>query len=205
MTADVDIIIGERDKVLQLPLEAVNMKESIKIKAHINEQMANKIKDQKVDVVITRLPDKKFSGKVTNIAPVRSGFSTREVTITMDGSPRELQIGTNPSADIIASSGEKIQNVEARIDSKREYFVKVVKGEAKEEDEKPEVSGIKRFLPGKNSSDKEPQIQDEERMIKVGDRTSSSIEILEGLNEGDKIRIVPIGGGDEPKKKGNNG
>lgn len=202
MTADVDIIIGERDKVLQLPLEAVNMKETVKVKAHINEQMANKIKDQKVDVVMTRLPDKKFSGKVTGISPMRSGFSTREVTITMDGSPPELQVGANPSANITASSGEKIQNVEARIDSEREYFVKVVKDEAKGEDEKSEVTGIKRFLPWKKSSNKEPEIQDEERIIKVGDRTSSSIEILGGLNEGDKIRIVPIGGG-EPNKKGN--
>jgi len=200
MTADVDIIIGERDKVLQLPLEAVNMKETIKIKADIKNETANKINGQKVDVVINRFPDKKFSGKVTNVAPPKLGFSTSEITITMDETPQELQIGTNPSADIIQSDGVKIQNVEARIDSEREYFVKIVKDGIEEENIKQSIWS-KLFKRNKEKPE-ERASQDEEKIIKVGDRTSSSIEILDGLKEGDKVRIVPISG--EMKKKGNN-
>jgi HlyD family secretion protein len=206
MTADVDIIIGERDKVPQLPLEAVNMKESIKIKANIKNEMLNKVKGQKVDVVITRFPDKKFEGNVTNIAQKKMGFSTTEVTITMKESPPELQIGTNQSADIILSNGVKISNIEARIESEREYFVRVIKNE--EVLNIIDANATKSWLGNLTSkfvSDKpkENQIQDEEKMIKVGDRTQSSIEILDGLKEGDKVRIVPIG--EDMKKKGKKG
>lgn len=183
MTADVDIVVGERDNVLQLPLEAVNMKETVKLKVNVNNAMINKVKGQKADVVITRFPDKKFSGKFTDVAQQKSGFSTTEATITMDESPQELQIGTSPSADIILTNGEKISNVEAKIESEREYFVKIPKDGATE------------------NKSKESEPQDEERTIKVGDRTSSSIEILDGLKEGDKVRVVPIGG--EMKKKEN--
>jgi RND family efflux transporter MFP subunit len=201
MTADVDIIVGERDNVLQLPLEAINTKETIKIRVDIKNEIAKKIKGQKVDVVINRFPDKKFAGRVTNVLPPKLGFSTSEITITMDGSPQELQIGTNPSADIIQSDVIKIENVEARIDSEREYFVKIAKNVTEEDNSKKSIWSK---LSRKNKEKQEEKaVQDEEKTIKVGDRTSSSIEILDGLKEGDKVRIVPIGG--EMKKKGNNG
>ena len=179
MTANVDIIVGERDNVLQLPLEAVNMKETIKIKTDVKKEMLGKIRGQKVDITSNRFPDKKFSGKVTDIAPEKLGFSTTEVTITMDGSPKELQPETSPSADIILSNGERISNIEARISSEREYFVKIPKDNVEE--------------------DKPGESQDEERIIKVGDRTQSSIEILDGLKEGNKVKVVSIG--EEKKEK----
>jgi multidrug efflux pump subunit AcrA (membrane-fusion protein) len=179
MTANVDIIVGERDNVLQLPLEAVNMKETIKIKTDVKKEMLGKIRGQKVDITSNRFPDKKFSGKVTDIAPEKLGFSTTEVTITMDGSPKELQPETSPSADIILSNGERISNIEARISSEREYFVKIPKDNVEE--------------------DKSGEPQDEERIIKVGDRTQSSIEILDGLKEGNKVKVVSIG--EEKKEK----
>jgi multidrug efflux pump subunit AcrA (membrane-fusion protein) len=179
MTANVDIIVGERDNVLQLPLEAVNMKETIKIKTDVKKEMLGKIRGQKVDITSNRFPDKKFSGKVTDIAPEKSGFLTTEVTITMDGSPKELQPETSPSADIILSNGERISNIEARISSEREYFVKIPNDNVEE--------------------DKSGEPQDEERIIKVGDRTQSSIEILDGLKEGNKVKVVSIG--EEKKEK----
>ncbi|HGJ66479.1 TPA: HlyD family efflux transporter periplasmic adaptor subunit, partial [bacterium] len=201
MTADVDIIVGERDNVLQLPLEAINTKETIKIRVDIKNEIAKKIKGQKVDVVINRFPDKKFAGRVTNVLPPKLGFSTSEITITMDESPQELQIGTNPSADITTLDGTKIQNLEARIESEREYFVKIAKDVIEEDKSKKSIWS--RLSRKNKEKPEEKAVQDEEKIIKVGDRTSSSIEILDGLKEGDKVRIVPIGG--EMRKKGNNG
>ena len=36
-------------------------------------------------------------------------------------------------------------------------------------------------------------------MIKTGDRTKTSMEITDGLREGDRVRVVPIG--EEKKEK----
>jgi len=195
MTADVDIIVSERDNVLQLPLEAINMKETIKIKTDVKSEMLSKLKGQKVDVVLTKFPDKKFAGKVTHIADAKPGFSTSEITITMEGAPNELQKGTTSTADIVLSNGEKISNLEAKIESEREYFVKVVKNNntnsEKNQDNGKKFKKINFFSRNKNS--KSDELQEEERIIKVGERTQSSIEILEGLEEGEKVRIIPIG------------
>ncbi|MDQ1329497.1 MAG: HlyD family efflux transporter periplasmic adaptor subunit, partial [Candidatus Poribacteria bacterium] len=196
MTASVDIIVSERDNVLQLPLEAVNLKETIKIKTDIRKEMLKKLKGQKVDIAGNRFADKKFSGKVTDIAPEKPGFSTSEVTITMDETPKELQAGTSPRVDIIIlSNNERIANVEARIESVREYYVRIPKDTAVGSELPRPKTGFLR------AGSKPEESQDEEKVIKVGERTQSSIEILDGLKEGDKVKIVPIGEEDKNKKK----
>ncbi|MDQ1252034.1 MAG: HlyD family efflux transporter periplasmic adaptor subunit [Euryarchaeota archaeon] len=196
MTASVDIIVSERDNVLQLPLEAVNLKETTKIKTDIRKEMLNKIKGQKVDIAGNRFAEKKFGGKVTDIAPEKPGFSTSEVTITMDETPKELQAGTSPSIDIIIlSNNERIANVEARIESVREYYVRIPKDTAVGSELPRPKTGFLR------AGSKPEESQDEEKVIKVGERTQSSIEILDGLKEGDKVKIVPIGEEDKNKKK----
>jgi multidrug efflux pump subunit AcrA (membrane-fusion protein) len=198
MTASVDIIVSERDNVPQLPLEAVNMKETIKIKTDIRKEMLKKLKGQKVDIAGNKFADQKFSGKVTNIAPEKPGFSTSEVTITMDETPKELQAGTSPSVDIIIlSNEERIANVEARIESVREYYVRIPKDTVMgSESPRPKTGFLRTGLGSKPEESK-----DEEKVIKVGERTQSSIEILGGLKEGDKVKIVPIGEEDKNKKK----
>ena len=180
MTTDVDIIVGERDNVLQLPIEAVIMRETIKVNTDVKQDMLSKLKDQKIELTLSNHPDKKFSGKVIEIKPPRLGFSTSEAIIIMDGTPKELQPGTNRSATIILPDGSNIPNIEARIESEKGYFVKLVKDDAVENSNE------------KNKQDKNVR-NEEERMIKVGDRTQNNIEILEGLKEGDKVRVVPIG------------
>lgn len=176
MTADVDIIFDERDNVLQLPIEAVMPKETIQIKTDIKKAVSSNLLGQKIDLTLASYPDLKFAGKVIDIAPARPGSSFSEVTIIMDGSPKELQPDTNRTANIKLSDGTEISNIEARIASEKEYFVKFVKeGEAGPEEEN--------------------------RMIEVGERTQNNIEILEGLKEGDKVRVVPPGEEEEEKKR----
>ena len=180
MTADVDIIFDERDNIPQLPIEAVTPKETIQIKTDIKKAVASKLSGQKIDLTLASYPDLKFAGKVNDIAPARPGFSTSEVTIIMDGSPKELQPDTNRTANIKLSDGTDIPNIEARIESKKEYFVKFVKEGEAESEAGPE---------------------EENKMIEVGERTQNNIEILGGLKVGDKVRVVPPGEEEEEKKK----
>jgi HlyD family secretion protein len=203
MTADVDIIVSERDNVLQLPLEAINMKETVKIKTDVQNEMLKKLKGQKVDLVLTKFPDKKFNGKVTNIATEKAGFLTSEVTVTIDEAPKELPSGMTSIADIVLSNGERISNIEIKAESEREYFVKVIKDTGVKSEKSPndgKIAKIRNFFSWKSNA-KTDEPQEEEKVIKIGERTQSSIEILEGLKEGDKVMIIPIGGEDKNKKK----
>lgn len=184
MTADVDIIIGERANVLQLPLEAVDTRETIKIKTDIKRELIDKLRDKKVDIVLKNFPDKKFPGKVASISSEKTGLMSSEVTIIMEGSPKELQSGITTTADIIISENDKIPNIEARIDSEKGYYVQLVK------EESTKTEGKKLFIIRRK---KENIIETEDKMIKVGERTQNSIEILDGLKEGDKVKIVPLG------------
>jgi HlyD family secretion protein len=192
MTADVDIIVDERDNVPQLPLEAVIPREAIQIKTDIKKEMLSKLRDQEVKIAISNYPDKTFDGKVTEIAQARPGFTTSEVTIIMKGSPKELQTGTSRTADIIISDDEKISNAQTRIETEKKYYVKLIKEETGEVTENP---GDKEKKKDKGKEEK----TEEEKMVKVGERTQSNIEILDGLKEGDKVKVVPVGG--EKKKE----
>jgi len=185
MTADVDIIVDERDKVLQLPIEAVVQRETIKVKTDIQNDMLDGLKGKTVKLIINDDADKKFDGNVAEIAPPRSGFSTSEVTIIMKGTPKELRPETSRTASLELSKDQSIPNIEARIESEKEYFVKIHKDEVISS---PETSD-------KNKKKK----NEEERMIKTGGRNQNSIEILGGLKAGDKVRVIPIG--EEMRKK----
>ncbi len=185
MTADVDIIVDERDNVLQLPLEAIIYRDAVKIRTDIKKNVVSKLKDQKVNITISNYPDKKFAGKVVEIASARPGFSTSEVTIIMEGKPKELQPGTSRTADLIISDDEKISDIEARIESEKEYFVKLVK-------DNPEETV-------KNDKKKKER-NEEEKMIEVGERTQNNIEILSVLKEVDKVRVVPVGEEEKEEK-----
>jgi HlyD family secretion protein len=180
MTADVDLIVDERDNVLQLPIEAVNPRETLKVKTHINTGKAKELKNKDVKIAISEFPDKKFDGVVVDISSPRTGFSVSEVTIVIKGLPRELQPETSRTADLIISDDEKIPHIEASIDSEKEYFVKLVKNNPGTNEE--------------NKDEKNGELGEEEKMIQVGERNQNSIEILDGLKEGDKIRVIPIGG-----------
>lgn len=195
MTADVDIIVDARDNVLQLPLEAVDPRDTIKIRTDIKKEKASKLKEQDVKIVLKSYPDKEFEGKVLEIAPPRAGFSTAETTIVMDGSPKELQPETSRTADLIISEGETISNIEARIDNETEYFVKLIK------EETGKATADKDKVKNKKGKNKKRQ-NEEDKMIEVGERTQNNIEILGGLKEGDRIRVVPVGEEEDKEKEG---
>ena len=39
------------------------------------------------------------------------------------------------------------------------------------------------------------------KMIEVGERTQNNIEILDGLKEGDKVIVIPVGAEEEEKEE----
>jgi HlyD family secretion protein len=188
MTANVDIIVDESDNVLQLPIEAVTRRDTLQVKTDVKNDMLSKLRDRDVKLAISNQPDKKFDGKVTEIASARPGFSSSEVTIIMKGSPKELQPDTSRTADIVISDDEKIPNVQIRIESEKKYYVKLVKEEAAQ------------AANGKKSKEKN-QKKEEEKMVKVGERTQNNIKILDGLKEGDKVRVIPVGEGKKKEDK----
>ena len=53
----------------------------------------------------------------------------------------------------------------------------------------------------KNKGKDKKKRNEEDKMIEVGERTQNNIEILDGLKEGDKVRVVPVGE-EEEKEKG---
>lgn len=180
MSADVDIIVSERDNVLQLPLEAVITKETLKVKTDLRREQAEKLRNKKVEIVMKSYPDRKFPGRVFEVSASRAGMISSTVTIIMDGTPKELEPGKATTADIIISeTGETIPNIEARIERERRDYAQLVKDMKQE---------------GKSTV-----IETEERMIRTGERNQSSVEIIDGLREGDRVRVVPIG--EEEKKK----
>lgn len=190
MTAYVDIIYDERDNVLQLPIEAVNPKDTVKIKTYIKNDMLSKLRNQDVKIAISSHPDKTFEAKVSEIAPARQGFSSSEVTIFLKETPKELQLDTSRTANLIMSDEEQIPNIEARIYSEKEYYVKLVKEEVAISTNEEKVKG----------KEKEKEKQEEDKLIQIGERNQNSIEILDGLKEDDRIRVVPVGE-EEGKKK----
>ena len=121
---------------------------------------------------------------------------------SLKGSPKELQPETTRTADLIISDDEKITNIEARIDSETEYFVKLIKKEASETTESKNENGKDK---DKKSQKKDKKKRNEDdKMIEVGERTQNNIEILGGLKEGDRVRVVPVGEEDD-KMNGHGG
>jgi multidrug efflux pump subunit AcrA (membrane-fusion protein) len=191
MTADVDIIVAEREGILQLPLQAIDIREKLKIKVDVAKEKLSKLKDQKVDIIVSNIPDKKFAGKVIEIAQEKQGTYTSEVAIIFDEATNELESGTTRTVDIITSGGEKIPSIEAKVEVDKRYYVRFVKGTStKSESNKGLFSKI---LKRSSPEGEVETIEDEEREIKVGERTQSSIEIVNGLKEGDRVRVVPVG------------
>jgi len=118
------------------------------------------------------------------------------VTIIIEGSPKELQPETSRTANLIISDDEKIPNIEARIDSETEYFVKLIKKEIVEVTENKDKKNNNK----KKNKDKNKR-NEEDIMIEVGERTQNNIEILGGLKENDRIRVVPVGEEEDKKKE----
>ena len=172
MSADVDIIVMEDDNVLQLPIDSVIDSEVLTVKVNVPSNSIGRFKsDQEVEV--QNLIGKKFSGKVGKISP----SSIRgNVEILLDGSPLGLRSGPT-EVHVLFSETDRIEGLEAEIESEKKYFVMLDKVDSKADTEKKQKKGKKKNEKGTRTR------------IEVGQRNNTHFELTSGLVEGDRVFV----------------
>ena len=166
MSADVDIIVMEDDNVLQLPIDSVIDSEVLTVKVNVPSNSIDRFKsDQEVEV--QNLIGKKFSGKVGKISP---SSARGNVEILLDGSPRGLRSGPT-EIHVLFSETDKIEGLEAEIESEKKYFVMLDKDNSKTDTEK------KKDEKGTRTR------------IEVGQRNNTHFELIGGVVEGDRVFV----------------
>ncbi len=170
MSADVDIIVMEEDNILQLPIDSVIDSEVLTVKVNVPSNSIGRFKsDQEVEV--QNLIGKKFSGKVGKILP--SG-ARGNVEILLDGSPRGLRSGPT-EVHVLFSETDKIEGLEAEIESEKKYFVLLDKETSKTDTE--------------SKKDKKKDEKGTRTRIEVGQRNNTHFELTSGLVEGDRVFV----------------
>ena len=166
MSADVDIIVMEEDNILQLPIDSVIDSEVLTVKVNVPSNSIERFKsDQEVEV--QNLIGKKFSGKVGKISP---SSARGNVEILLDGSPRGLRSGPT-EVHVLFSETDKIEGLEAEIESEKKYFVMLDKEDAK------------------TDTDKKKDEKGTRTRIEVGQRNNTHFELTSGLVEGDRVFV----------------
>ena len=170
MSADVDIIVMQDDNVLQLPIDSVIDSEVLTVKVNVPSNSIGRFKsDQEVEV--QNLIGKKFSGKVGKISP---SSARGNVEILLDGSPRGLRSGPT-EIHVLFSETDKIEGLEAEIESERKYFVLLDKEDSKADTEK--------------KKDKKKDEKGTRTRIEIGQRNNTHFELTGGLVEGDRVFV----------------
>ena len=171
MSADVDIIVMEDDNVLQLPIDSVIDSEVLTVKVNVPPNSIDRFKSDG-EVEVQNLIGKKFSGKVGKISP---SSARGNVEILLDGTPRGLRSGPT-QVHILFSETDKIEGLEAEIESEKKYFVMLDKELSKADAEKKK----------KNKKEDEKGIR---TRIEVGQRNNTHFELLSGIVEGDRVFV----------------
>ena len=172
MSADVDIIVMEENSVLQLPIDSVIDSEVLTVKVNVPSNSIDRFKsDQEVE--IQNLIGKKFSGKVGKISP---SSMRGNVEILLEGSPRGLRSGPT-EVHVLFSETDKIEGLEAEIESEKKYFVMLDKEDSKTDTEKKQKKGKKEDGKGTRTR------------IEVGQRNNTHFELTGGLVEGDRVFV----------------
>ena len=135
---------------------------SVKISAGLSEMYVPKVKKgQSVNVTIDVLPGVEFEGKVNYIAPSLSGASrTFEIEVIIRNRDRILKPGMSANIQIAEYRQDNsiVIPQDLIVDYGDEQFVFVLEGEIAKK-----------------------------RVIKIGDRNQNMVQILNGLNPGEKI------------------
>ena len=170
MSADVDIIVMQDDNVLQLPIDSVIDSEVLTVKVNVPSNSIERFKsDQEVEV--QNLIGKEFSGKVGKVSP---SSARGNVEILLDGSPRGLRSGPT-EIHVLFSETDKIEGLEAEIESEKKYFVLLDKEDSKADTEK--------------KKDKKKDEKGTRTRIEIGQRNNTHFELTGGLVEGDRVFV----------------
>lgn len=176
MTADADIVVVEKKDSVLLPIEAVKTEQVSTALLTISEKDLSKFKvDKPVELESER--GAKLNGKISKVIPENS---ENNVEIALDSAKRGVRSGKTTFK--ITINGKTISDVTANVDSKRESYVMLMpKDKEKSKSEDNTIKGIR-------------------TLVKIGDQNQSDIEILGGVNVGDKV-IIPQA---EPKPEEQN-
>jgi len=173
MKAEADIIVVDKEDVLQLPIETVLTPETMVAKATVDAIHLSKLKTG-AEIKIENLAGKQFKSKVGKIS---SGKERENVEILIEET-RGLRIGPTEIA-LVLSEKDKIPEIQALIESEKKYFTMLDK---KADESKP-----------KNKKDKKSKQKGIKTEIQVGERNSTHYEVLSGVREGDRVFVQSIG------------
>ena len=163
MSADVDIIVFEESDILQLPIPAVLSPKVFTVKANVNSADLGQFQGGQ-ELKIRNLIGKEFTGRVGKISPTES---IGNLEILLEGTQQGLQSGPT-EISIVVSEQEVLSNIEAKVDSERQYFVMLDTGEPSKD--KKEQKGVKTH-------------------ITIGQRNNTHFQIIGGLKEGDRVFV----------------
>ena len=164
MSADVDIIVFEESDILQLPIAAVLNPKVVTVKASLgSDELGQFQQGQKLK--IRNLIGKEFSGRIGQVLPDRPRGN---LEILLEGTQEGLRTGPT-EIDIVISDNKQLTGIEAEIDSKREFFVRLDTGEPQKK-EKSAERGVKTH-------------------IEVGQLNNTHFQITGGLKEGDRVFV----------------
>jgi HlyD family secretion protein len=182
MSVDVDIIVDDRERVLQLPIEAVLEESAIIVKATLSGARLRNLSPNQA-VKLENRAGKKFEGK---IAQLLTDKNEENVEIVMEGTPRELRLG-NSEMTLILSEQEKLQRIPVNISSEKQFYVMLDKPE-------PESKGRKMDKEEKEAAEKKKKlnIKGVKTPIQVGERNDRAIEITGGLKEGTRVFVPSL-------------
>lgn len=141
---------------------------------------------QKADVMLDAMTGKSFSGKVTKIGALgtsSNGVTNYNVTVSIDN-PTNVMVGMTTTVNIITQSKENVLVVSSRaLQQKRGTSAVVITPDG--------------LLDSNGKETKEAQkktlqdvIASNGEKITLGLSTSSNVEVVDGLNEGDQILIA---------------
>ena len=162
MSADVDIIVFEGPDVLQLPISTVLSPKVFTVKANVNSGDLSRFQEGQ-ELKIRNLIGKEFTGNVGKISPEESRGN---LEILIEGDQKGLRTGPI-EISIVISEQEVLSDIEAKVDSERQYFV--------------------RLDTGKTSNDKEEK--GVKTHITIGERNTTHFQITGGLKEGDRVFV----------------
>ena len=176
MTADVDIIVGERENVLQMPISALIEKDVTLIHAWLPEKAIKRFKGgEKLSV---KLPnnEKLFPSEVTRTP---GEYDKRyidnqeiyEVRIRIEDNPHEFNWGPPIPMSLIFSDTDRFDEIKCEVRKEREPFALLITG---------------------NEQTPNQEIQTQETRLVIGNRNDNNVEIIEGLKEGDRVRVPEL-------------
>ena len=176
MTADVDIIVTERDNVLQMPISALIEKDVTLVYAWIPEKDGGRFSGgQRINV---KLPnnEKLFPSEVIRTPGDEDrryidDAEIYEVRIRVENNPNEFNWGPPIPMDLYLSDTETLTEIKCEVHKEREPFALLIIG-------------------GDHS---DPSlIETKEVRLIIERRNENNVEIISGLNEGDKVRAPEL-------------